>query len=95
MQNALRSSDFVGRWGGEEFMLVLPGCHIDDAIMVAERIRQRIEADTRLPDGRHVTASLGVTVAGSSDTLDGLYGRLDEELYKAKHRGRNCVSAAR
>ncbi|WP_075428062.1 diguanylate cyclase [Selenomonas sp. GACV-9] len=95
MQGALRSSDYVGRWGGEEFMLVLPGCNLKDAVMVAERIRTCISEQTILPDGSHATASLGVTVTNNGDTLDGVYGRLDDELYKAKRLGRNRVSATR
>lgn len=90
MLSSVRSSDCVGRWGGEEFMIVLRDCDIEKTVQIAEKIRTGIHF-IRLPDGSGMTASLGVSTAAPGDTLDGLYTRLDALLYEAKNRGRNRV----
>jgi len=92
----LRPSDSLGRYGGEEFVVMLPGTTQDNAIAVAERIRHSIEA---LPihargDSFKTTVSLGVAgFHGNGDTMDDLIGRADAALYRAKTQGRNCVVA--
>jgi two-component system cell cycle response regulator len=96
----VRPYDIVGRWGGEELLLVLPETSLAQAIIVAERVRASISATPlTLDDGRHVelTASFGVvsTDATNSDTLDSLVQLADIALYQAKADGRNrvCTSA--
>jgi two-component system, cell cycle response regulator len=95
MQNATRRYDAVGRFGGEEFILVLPGCDDINARSHAERVRHAIEQisiDT--PQGPvGVTASIGVTLARAGQTVDAftLIRAADAALYHAKHTGRNCV----
>jgi two-component system, cell cycle response regulator len=90
---SLREYDGVGRYGGEEFLLVLPGCDLATTIRRANAIRELIskkpirtsQAATR------VTVSMGVAVAGSSSNLESLLRRADIALFKAKRNGRNRV----
>lgn len=80
----------AGRWGGEEFMIVLPDTERSAATLIAELIRQCFE-NTTLPGLRPQTISLGVTQATREDTLDTLCTRVDAALYKAKKTGKNKV----
>lgn len=88
----LRRPDSLGRFGGEEFVALLPETSPDEARIVAERIRARIEADDRgLPPYR---VSIGVTTTAAADAdLDGIIARADAALYQAKSKGRNRVEA--
>ncbi|MCR4667516.1 MAG: diguanylate cyclase [Desulfovibrio sp.] len=93
MRDSVRRGDAVGRWGGEEFFIVLPDTTLDAAKGVAERIRKSIEKRSPLPDGKKVTASLGVAECGASESAMDFYRNLDSALYKAKKSGKNCVIA--
>lgn len=84
------SSFSAGRWGGEEFMLLLPECNIRYAEEIAERIRQCF-ARTAFEKAPCQTVSIGVTQARGRDTLDTLCVRVDEALYEAKQTGKNKV----
>ncbi|MCI8338401.1 MAG: diguanylate cyclase [Lachnospiraceae bacterium] len=84
------SSFSAGRWGGEEFMLLLPECDIRYGEEVAERIRQCF-AQTVFEQAPPQTVSIGVSQAGERDTLDTLCVRVDEALYEAKQTGKNRV----
>lgn len=92
---ALRAYDVVGRYGGEEFIALLPGTDLETACAVAERLRQDIQATVvlRTPTGQPQpsTVSLGLTQWRSGDTVDALIHRADEALYRAKAAGRNRV----
>lgn len=79
-----------GRWGGEEFMLLLPECNIHQAKEIAERIRTRF-ANTTFQHAHSLTVSIGVSQAKEDDTLDTLCVRVDEALYDAKQSGKNRV----
>lgn len=91
----LRAYDLVGRYGGEEFLVILPGADISDAKTVCERLRtgvaERIHAG--VTDGWGVTVSIGCATLFEFDTQDLLVHRADEALYEAKQCGRNCVVA--
>lgn len=80
----------AGRWGGEEFMLLLPDCGIDCAKDIAERIRKCF-AGTTFQQAQSLTVSIGVSQAREDDTLDSLCVRVDEALYAAKQSGKNKV----
>jgi diguanylate cyclase (GGDEF)-like protein len=93
IKSSLRDEDMVGRYGGEEFMVILHNTALDVAKLVAERIRLRI-ADNPIISADlilHVTASLGLSTLNASDDLKSLVKRADEALYAAKHDGRNRV----
>lgn len=100
VQRGLRERDMLGRLGGEEFAVVLPGASAHAAIDAAERLRRAIEAlDIRDDRGErlHVTASLGVTsteFSGQLETAESLLQVADEALYVAKDTGRNRVICA-
>ena len=86
----VRVGDVIGRWGGEEFMLLLPGSDPADALGAAERLRAGIEAQDFEPVER-VTASFGVVVLAPAEGFDALVKRADVALYRAKSAGRNRV----
>ena len=95
---ALRTEDLAGRWGGEEFVVVLPHTSLDDAVVVAERLRVDLgAAPVELGSGGDLvtlSASIGVA-AHQGELADTLVHRADLALYEAKHSGRNRVCAAR
>ncbi|MCE1237717.1 MAG: GGDEF domain-containing protein [Hyphomicrobiales bacterium] len=89
-----RKADLFGRFGGEEFLAVLPGAGLDVTIRVAERIRVAVERRAiAAASGRPVTVSIGCAsgLVGEGADLDELLRRADEELYAAKNGGRNRV----
>ncbi|RTR38005.1 diguanylate cyclase [Shewanella canadensis] len=86
----VRKNDLVGRWGGEEFLLICPETSIDGAIKLAEKIRIIIE-ETDFPEVGNVTASFGVTASIKDDSDEDMFIRADNALYTAKRDGRNCV----
>lgn len=94
IRRACRASDFVGRWGGEEFALVFPDTDAAGAQVVCEAVRAAIEAYpwAQMQPGLAVTASLGVAAWGGVPTHERLLARADARLYEAKHAGRNRVA---
>lgn len=93
LAQCLRSSDLLARFGGEEFIAVLPDRDGVRASLIAERLRSRLE-ELRVEYEGHslaLTASFGIAVAGSSDTWPGVLRRADRALYAAKRAGRNCI----
>jgi diguanylate cyclase (GGDEF)-like protein len=91
MRRCLRPSEGVFRVGGEEFLVVLPGCDLARAVPVAERVRAAVEAAR--PGGLPVTASIGVSAAsGEEIEFDELFRVADRALYEAKRTGRNRVA---
>ena len=91
LSGSIRSGDSAGRWGGEEFFIVLPKVPHFRALEIAERIRRRLEEQPPLEDGRRVTASFGVAEVEPGEDYAEFYKRLDEKLYIAKKNGKNCV----
>ena len=87
---SVRNSDTVGRWGGEEFLVILPSTDLEQAGAVAEKVRGRV-ADLKLPTVGKVTVSLGVAEYQAGDTEQQLVARADIALYAAKEGGRNRV----
>jgi diguanylate cyclase len=91
----LRGVDTFGRYGGEEFLLVLPGTGSEGALAVAERVRAAVEASAfpGLPPERRVTITAGVAVHGKGEEAAAVLARADEALYQGKRSGRNRVIA--
>jgi two-component system cell cycle response regulator len=90
--------DYVGRYGGEEFLVILPETNLNTARIVAERLR-KVLADNPVSIGDgleiNVTASLGIANRDeNTKTLEILITRADQALYVAKHNGRNRVAAS-
>lgn len=93
MVTGARSSDIVGRYGGEEFLIIFESATLDVARDLAERIRVRVLADPFIEDSEQlfVTVSLGVAQARADDDAESLIRRADQAMYEAKAAGRNRV----
>ena len=92
--NAIRRSDSAGRWGGEEFFIILPGTSLANAKIVAERIRAAFASGCVLPNKRPITGSFGVAQFPDNGDYMKFYHQLDHALYQAKQNGKNCVCLA-
>ncbi len=90
VKNNIREEDIFGRWGGEEFILILRHTDLQNSVTKAQILRETI-ASMYLPDIPAVTASFGVTEVVADDTPQRLLKRIDIALYKAKNEGRNRV----
>ena len=97
MKDATCGIDLIGRWGGEEFVILLPQANAATAQIVAERIRANIHKPTPLSDpSKHIsfTASLGIAIGYPGDSVEDIFRRADNALYRAKSAGRNCIRSA-
>jgi len=94
MSNCLRASDVVGRWGGDEFLAILPGISRQFLASVSEKLRKLIAQSTVPVNDTQilVTISVGAAMVASGDSPDSLLKRADQKLYASKQTGRNRVS---
>jgi len=92
----LRESDIPARYGGEEFAVLLPYTHIEEAVIVGERLRKAVEETPIFIDKKNinVTISMGLAEFGQEENGEELFKRADSALYEAKESGRNrvCIS---
>lgn len=93
LQALIRKGEAVVRWGGEEFLLILPDATLSEAQRVAERARERFAAAPFEAGGTRfrVTLSGGIAVHRPGESLEALIARADQALYAAKDMGRNCI----
>ncbi len=95
---SVRETDLAGRWGGEEFLVLLPGTDTEGSLLLADRIRERLERRSVAADSTlriRSTCSFGVASAAGDDASEALVGAADAALYRAKRAGKNTVALAR
>ena len=90
LREGIRATDLIGRWGGEEFILMLPLTGIERARLTAERLRHSV-AEYLFPIVGHLSVSIGVAEYRRDDELGDFIEQADEALYQAKDQGRNRV----
>lgn len=90
IKDRIRRIDCLARWGGEEFIILLPNTLIEGAAILAEDLRRTL-SELDIPVVGHVTASFGVASYKENDTVDSIVQKADDMLYEAKRSGRNCV----
>ncbi|MBL8079432.1 MAG: diguanylate cyclase [Anaerolineales bacterium] len=91
LRQNLRTSDSCGRWGGEEFIVLVLDSNLDGLMKIAEKLRRLVESGG-INEGEkelHTTISIGATVATGTDTLNSLLERADKLMYQSKEAGRN------
>jgi diguanylate cyclase (GGDEF)-like protein len=100
LKGSVRKSDFLGRYGGEEFIIILPETSMEETVQVAEKIRQKVEASPiKINAETTLNITLSAGVSGSYDTTQGILHQdilkwADDALYQAKRSGRNRVATA-
>jgi diguanylate cyclase (GGDEF)-like protein/PAS domain S-box-containing protein len=90
IKGCTRELDIFARWGGEEFVVLLPGTDMDNALKAAEKLRKQV-MNAEFKNVKYVTCSFGVTTLSNDDNVDKFVNRADRGLYKAKESGRNRV----
>lgn len=93
LNTSIRKSDFVARWGGEEFIILLIDSDINQAQVIAEQLRAQVANSKQLSlfTEKPITISLGATSVTDDDNIDAILKRADDALYKAKSRGKNRI----
>ena len=92
LNSLIRPTDIVGRWGGEEFMILCPEIDLIEAQILGNRIRSSV-AKHQFANNVKITISVGVTEFSPPEKSNDLIRRVDDNLYTAKHQGRNIVVA--
>lgn len=92
LQKYSRDADVVGRWGGEEILIICPNSTREGIMVLAENIRQKIEKN-RFSEIDKITSSFGVATYQKGDECSGLIYRADQALYRAKDKGKNRVES--
>jgi len=90
MRQSFRETDVYGRWGGEEFMVIFPSTTINDAYVVAEKFRIKVEENIHIMD-KPITVSIGLGLFMIGESVDEMLARIDIALYDAKEHGRNSI----
>jgi len=91
MKDSIRVGDIIGRWGGEEFLIILPHTNLNQAVVLAEKLRGLIEKHI-FATLTNKTASFGVATLKEGMSIESFIDKADKALYKSKESGRNCVS---
>jgi PleD family two-component response regulator len=92
--NAVRVEDIVGRWGGEEFLVVFSAVGIEQLELITERLRMLVEASSIQREGANiqVTVSIGSVAVESPTSMDKIIHLVDQLMYQSKQKGRNCFT---
>ncbi|NCB02874.1 MAG: diguanylate cyclase [Spirochaetia bacterium] len=92
--NAIRSTDIVGRWGGDEFLVIFSAQNIEQLEQISERMRMLVETSSvqRKETNIHITISIGAVFVQSATTKDEIINIADKLMYQSKQKGRNCFS---
>ena len=85
-----RDTDIIGRWGGEEFLIIVPETNKESIELFAQNIRKRVEFNS-FELVEHLTVSIGTTIYKKNESTETTINRADNALYEAKNSGRNCV----
>ncbi|MCB9494589.1 MAG: diguanylate cyclase [Desulfobacteraceae bacterium] len=93
LKNNVRKTDVVGRWGGEEFLIVCTNTEIDGAKVIAQKLIELIRSH-RFPGVVTMTASIGIAQCRDKELLKDFFKRIDTALYQAKKCGKNCIKSA-
>ncbi len=93
LKGALRASDIIGRWGGEEFLIICPDSNLEGTVKLAEQLRLKI-AQYDFAHFGNLYASFGVALHHRGEQVNALIARADKALYRAKEAGRNRVEAS-
>ena len=94
LSRTCRAQDIVARWGGEEFLILLPATNGEAALALAERIRQTVAAQPLVYANASITPALSLAELEPGETLDSAIARADHALYRSKEEGRNRVTVA-
>jgi diguanylate cyclase (GGDEF)-like protein len=91
IKNSIRAADFVCRWGGEEFLIVVKDCDTRSLLSLAEKVRCSLQTQPIFYKGQevHITASLGAAIAHQGESIEHVIERADKAMYLAKEQGRN------
>ncbi len=95
LKKNIRATDLLGRWGGEEFLIICPNTDLEQTKYVAENLRDKIAHYNFSKDIKHLTASFGVTCFKKNKTIDDLIKEVDAALYASKEKGRDMVTTAK
>jgi len=90
LKDNIREDDIAARWGGEEFVILLPHTELDGTYFLAEKLRVCIESSSII-NKQKITASFGVGIYANSESKTTFFEKIDNALYSAKDNGRNCV----
>jgi len=90
LQKTIRENDFLARWGGEEFAILLPDTNIEHCVITSEKLRKSV-SQMEFSNGLTITCSFGISQYKLNENLDELFIRADKALYNAKENGRNKV----
>lgn len=90
VRHNIRDVDVFARWGGEEFVIIFPGVHLEGAMSATEKLRAQI-SQYEIDSGLFITCSFGVTECSKGESVETLFTRIDNALYVAKKSGRNRV----
>ncbi len=88
----IRESDFAARWGGEEFLVLMPNTDLEGAVVCCERIRSSVASRVSCA-GKPVTISIGISIHHSGEAVESTLARADQKLYEAKNTGRNRLAS--